>query len=1069
MSASPPVTLCHPDRGVPVLSDAMCGIRRGRFAHRTPGLPERARTKDPLHRKGEGMISFTLRGIVREAETGIGISGVIVKAYDADLLFDDLLGSDRTDAAGRFDIVSQATDFRELFETKPDLYFRVLSADGARELHRTATATNWSATPAEIQIDVPRSELGESAPKRAFTLFGGPSEEPRERFSPGEPLAVAASGLRPASPYDVVVRDERGNELFTDRLITDASGRIEPTVVWAQIGLDDPGGGPPLTVEDAQQRWDGRSITLDLTDGDEVVGTSTAQISADRSRPLVVATNLDGVAVNGFEVGEQDAVVSIYGLPAEEIDGVRVLMVPRQHDWRVGDPLRPVELERGRQAATDVELAAERDIRVRIAEAAELRPGSYDFILRPLRYGFENDQPVLTPSDIVGSRWITGLVVREGFMASKAVRGGCVNALQIAGRSVNGAPYLQFTDVFQVGENVYGALDPAALDPNHTSKMVAFYVVQHKSAAQWTADSSLQHLAVLGGNPAVQKLLTQSFCVNANKRLLWPNATAVGEYDVVADFGNNAPDPATFVSDASFDTPLDLIDGYFVPGFRIVPDPGTDTQYANVGSFPYDETTQGTITVTDDFGGSWTVNARAVVYFPADIAGATTPSQISAALASYPLVVVAHGNSSYTNSYTGYNYLLEHLARNGFIAASIHLNPGMYAIDRARVLLHHIDVVKSLFGSKAANNVGLMGHSRGGEAVIVAARLNQQQGLGHTINALVSLAPTDWISSPTLGGPWATPYLVIYGSMDGDVSGIEDTGFELYDRASDRSKSMVFVYGSTHGRYNTVWGDVDVAWLGSTDIPKLVNADAHRAIARSYMTAFYRQQLRAESQWSGLLKGEWIPASVQQADPGKVKLYVQYEDTVRRQVDTFEGTHSATSWQTSTLGGAVSQSGLPASPQEAQLRDIDAHSPHETGGLALAWDTAGDTLRFDVPPGQRDVTAYAAVSFRITQKVDSPSNPTGQPQDLRVTLRDTGGNTRAVRVSKFGEVPPPHARHYNSLTKSALGTIRIPLTAYTIKCAGVQEVNLSDVESVTFEFSEVAAGEVEIDSVEFTE
>lgn len=1014
------------------------------------------------------MISLTIRGVVLEAETDLPVVALYIKAYDEDLAFDDLLGGSVTDEQGRFQIITERSDFRELFEKRPDLYFKVLSPDGRTFLKRTTTTWNWKSKPdEEVVIRIPRKDLGSCASKQWFGAIGGSDGAPRESLDPGEPLVVEATGLRPATVHQVIVREEGGEELFLDQVMADALGRIEPTVIWPQFGLDDLQSGKSMTVEEARKKWSGRAVILELRAGSTTLGQTRITAPTTFRRPLALSTDQNGALVNGFEVGRRDAIVSLYSLPPARGDGVRFYLVPRQHDWRIGDPIRPVRLKGGRAAVQDVPLQpGQQDARLTLAKADELPAGAYDFILRPLRYGYEHDHLTLGPDDIVGSHRVTGLVVRERFMASKAVRGGCVNALEIAGRSISGAPYLQFTNVFQVGENIYGALDPAALDPELLSKMVALYVVQHKTAAQWSADSSLQHLPVLGGNPAVQKFLTQSYCVNANKRLLWGNASQEGQYDVVADFGNNTPNAGAFASDASYDTPLDIVDGYFLPGFRIVPDPAVDTQFANVGSFSYDETTQGTITVTNDFGGTVTVNRRAVVYFPADFAGATTAGQISAG--AHPMVVIAHGNSSFTNSYQGYNYLLEHLARNGFIAASIHLNPGMYALDRARVLLSHIGILKGLFGPSAANNIGIMGHSRGGEAVVTAARLNQQEALGHGINAVISLAPTDWISSPTLGGAWATPYLVVYGSMDGDVSGVDNTGFELYDRATGQVKSMVFVYGSTHGRYNTVWGDVDVAWLGATDIPKLINADAHQKIAQGYMTAFFRQHLRGETQWEGIFKGEWIPAAVQQADAGKAKLYVQYEDTLRVQVDNFEGAHTMTSWQTSTVGGAVIQTGLPGTPQEAQLATVDSHSPHETGGVLLSWNNIGDALRFDVPAAQKNVQAYAALSFRVTQRFGSASNPADQAQDLRVTLKDLGGKSRAVRVSKFGEIPPPHARHYASLTKSALTTIRIPLTAYTIKCAGVQEVDLANIESLTFEFSEKATGEVEIDSVEFT-
>lgn len=47
-------------------------------------------------------------------------------------------------------------------------------------------------------------------------------------------------------------------------------------------------------------------------------------------------------------------------------------------------------------------------------------------------------------------------------------------------------------------------------------------------------------------------------------------------------------------------------------------------------------------------------------------------------------------------------------------------------------------------------------------------------------------------------------------------------------------------------------------------------------------------------------------------------------------------------------------------------------------------------------------------------------------------------------------------------------SIRIPLHVFTIDVLGTQRVNLKNIDSVSFEFDDVATGEVEIDSVEFT-
>jgi hypothetical protein len=1014
------------------------------------------------------IIRFHLHGIVREAESGVGLGGLFVKAYDKDLFFDDLLGTAYTKGDGRFDIVTESSNFRDFFELRPDLYLKIYSPGGNTLLFNTEHAIRWNAGQYEtFDVSIPRPQLADFAPKRGVYLAGEDGRE-RSNFQAGESLTIKANGLRPITAHRVTVQDEKG-KLFTDTLITNAVGEIEPTVIWPLIGIEDPRSKEPVRVEDAVARWGGRRIHLEITDGARPMAGAVFSIDESLDRPLVVATDKNGYVRHGFEIGDGEARASLYAFPQWE--SARVFMVPRQHNWTPGDLIQPVELVGGRLALADVNFEGTGPRVVTLARAAELRPGAYDFIVRRIRYGYEDDDDmVLRREDVLGGRLVTGLVVREPFMASKVIRGGCTNIQQIAGRYLGIWPYMNFTNVFQVGENIYGALDPSALDPAHTGKMVAIYIVPHKTAAQWSADSSLQHLPLLGGNASTQKFLTQSWCTNANLRLLWPAASQVGEYDVVADFGNDTSDPTMFTPNDSYDMPLDIIDGYINPGFRVVPDPTTDTSFPHAGTFSYDESTEGTVDVLGD-GGGWTVPLRAVVYFPADMPGATAVADVSPAQANYPLVVVVHGNGTPDTSYLGYNYLLPHLARNGIIAASIHLEAGMESVPRVRTLRRHLEILFTRFGSRVANNVGLMGHSRGGEAVISAAKRNHDESWGYNINAVIPLAPTDQYLTGALAGPWTPPLLVIYGSLDGDIEGIEDTGFEHYDRGSGMRKSMAFVYGACHDRFNTEWGDFDLtlSTIGPMDVARVISAAAHQAVAKGYMTAFFRQHLKGETQWEGIFRGEWMPAAVRAAAP-TIKICVQYEDTSVRTVDDFEGAHTATSWQASTIGGTVAQAGLPATPQEDDLATIDAHSPHDTSGVQLRWNNLTDGMQWDIPlGGQRNVTGFAALSFRITQVVDSASNPAGQPQDLRVTLTDGLAVSRAIRVSKFMEIPFPDVRQMNDLTKSALQTIRIPLTAYTIRCLGVPEVNLTNVVSVKFEFAEKPTGEIAIDSLQFTQ
>jgi hypothetical protein len=865
--------------------------------------------------------------------------------------------------------------------------------------------------------------------------------------------------------------------------MTDSFGTLPASVLWPQFGLDDPRTDEILTVGDATDRWRGKKLTVRLSlDGRALASGSTIVGAFDR--PLLLNTGGDDRMLNGFEDGQGEVAVSGYNV---RHDGdVRISIVESQADWRPGDRIVPVTMRDGSPAVVDAHPDTEGSFRAILAAPGALPPGAYDFVARRLRYGYEDDEDPIFRADDIATRRVTGVVIRQEFWASKVVHLGCVNMLQLAGRPIVGPPYYRYGDAFAEGEDVWAAVDPAALPPVKIGKMAAIYVVPSKTAAQWDADKSLNHLGVLGGNGAVIRLKMQVGCINHNSQLIWPAASIPGAYDVVLDFGNDQSDPMLFVPDDTYTIAVppkngDIIDGYMVPGFRIVKDPGiyTDPAFAYVGGFDY--VNEGSLSVVDDDGTTLSVPLTARVRFPADVAGATLPGQISGVKSSYPLAIIVHGNG---HTYLAYDYLLDHWAANGMIAASIHLNGGQTATDRAKVLFEHITKLKTKFGAKAQNTIGIMGHSRGGEGVATAPRLNQQGGLGHNFKAVISLAPTNQHVNEHIVPPWATPYYVIYGSLDGDVDGtgvapLRNCGFALYDKAEGARKAMLFVYGATHDRFLAPPGsvDLDYGWLSVADKAKALSAPAHHAVAIAYMTAYFRQQLLNDPQYQELFAGEWVPPSVATADGGKVKVFSQLRAAPleRQVVDDFEQAHTATSWQASTIGGSVSQAGLVANPTEDFLYLADSvHSPHETSGLAMRWDNAGDSVEFTIPAPKKDVSAYQALSLRVTQKYDSSGtiNPLNAEQDFYVVLRDSGGKERAVRVAKFGRVPYPFVRDQSwgsDLIKSALATVRIPLHAFTIECAGAQRVDLTKIQKISFLYQSVPNGEIEVDDVEFSQ
>ena len=195
-----------------------------------------------------------------------------------------------------------------------------------------------------------------------------------------------------------------------------------------------------------------------------------------------------------------------------------------------------------------------------------------------------------------------------------------------------------------------------------------------------------------------------------------------------------------------------------------------------------------------------------VVRHPADLGGGP-----------YPLILLIHGNhgncrytaTSYDTcvtvdthacDYDGYEpapnaegmaFQAETLAAQGYVAVSISANAlncrNVYIEERAWLLRGHLDLWLGWSqeaggryeGALDMMSVGLVGHSRGGDAVGVAPGLLDESPIeGVHVASVFAIAPTDY--EDTTVGP--TPYLALLPACDGDVSSL--SGRDIYDRAS---------------------------------------------------------------------------------------------------------------------------------------------------------------------------------------------------------------------------------------------------------------------------------------------
>jgi dienelactone hydrolase len=281
----------------------------------------------------------------------------------------------------------------------------------------------------------------------------------------------------------------------------------------------------------------------------------------------------------------------------------------------------------------------------------------------------------------------------------------------------------------------------------------------------------------------------------------------------------------------------------------------------------------------------------------------------------YPLILVAHGNHNMKDfSDPGYEYLGRHLASRGFILASLDMNfinGGIRGENDARgwFFLKHLeawrgfdqDAENPFHGKVDMENIGIMGHSRGGEAVGHAAAFNRLSrypddatlswDFNFDIKAVVAIAPVDGQYRPMsrLVPLEDINYLLFHGTHDGDVSsysGLRTWARIGYTGDEPHFKASVYVHRANHGQWNTVWGAHDRGPRSgrSMDLRALLDGEEQRQFALVYVTAFMEANLKGRSEYLPIFRdhrviGEWLP---------KTMYITQFQESSFRALATFE-------------------------------------------------------------------------------------------------------------------------------------------------------------------------------------
>ncbi|MBW8241363.1 hypothetical protein K1F50_01035 [Muricauda oceani] len=486
----------------------------------------------------------------------------------------------------------------------------------------------------------------------------------------------------------------------------------------------------------------------------------------------------------------------------------------------------------------------------------------------------------------------------------------------------------------------------------------------------------------------------------------------------------------------------------------------------------------------------------------------------------FPMVMMVHGNHSMLDySDGGYAYLGELLASRGIIGVSVDENfiNGHWSGDfmgkempvRGWLLLKHLeqwnqwnqDSNSELAGKVDMDNIVLVGHSRGGEAVSIAAAFNkldrfpdngnEKFDFGYGIKGIITIAPTDYrydreISLKDIN------YLSIQGAYDSDETSF--WGMRPFHRLQfsddfDGFKAGLYMNHANHGQFNSTWGRSDfgapMKWL--LNLEPLVSGEEQRKVAEVYVSGFAEAVLNGNERYRPMFKNvdlvsNWLP---------KEDYRSQYSDANKQVLVDFEGDLDVTR---ACKGVQLSAKNFKVW-REMELESRDGGS-QQNNALVLGWSYGPDvdndslpTYTINLPDtlqhfGTADTLAISMAMGDIAEleigdeDKKTKEKKTEDPKvgfNFSIVLKDSLGNSAGVALADHNRLPGTIRTKFTKfkfLDKDMIGNnSEIQLKSCYVSISSFLKMNdsldLSKLKHIALVFDEDTLGVVILDDIGF--
>lgn len=455
-----------------------------------------------------------------------------------------------------------------------------------------------------------------------------------------------------------------------------------------------------------------------------------------------------------------------------------------------------------------------------------------------------------------------------------------------------------------------------------------------------------------------------------------------------------------------------------------------------------------------------------------------------------PVMYIIHGNHLMpTKSFLGYEYLGEYLARKGYVVVSVdetylnsYVDGGMIEENDARavLLLENIRQLQEENNSSSSplyqiiddSKIAIAGHSRGGEAVAIAAMYNQYDrypdnasvtfNYNFNIQTVIAIAPTcdQYMPSGRAVELKDINYFLIHGSHDMDVD--EFMGMKQYQNVTfsgekEYRKAYLYIAGANHGQFNTKWGRYDINFPMSLflNVTSLMSAKNQRGILERYIESCLDLTIKGDD-----VSEDYFIDCMNYEEMPKATLIQGYDNSNSLTICNYEEDSIVTEGTLPNVKITANKLFWRENKTKFDVIDGNPYGDTDNSAVYLHWrDTKDSFYQLDL---DQPFPCAKILRFDVAHLLNENVVDFKKAMDFTIVIQDTQGKEQRYRVGDYQTIYPPirvvlskiDALFGREVYKQPFQTVQIPL-----------KEDLNGIKQIQFLFDQSDNGKVLLDNI----